>query len=110
MVKSVALIKRKPGISRDEFIRHYEEVHVPLILRYVPTIRRYARNHVITVPKHKESEFDCVTEAWFDDMDGYKTAIGVWKTEAGQVIRDDESIFLDRSKLLLYLVEERDSE
>ena len=110
MIKSIALIKRKSGLSREEFIKHYEEVHVPLILKYVPTIRRHVRNHIISALRQKELEFDCITEAWFDDMDGYKTAIGVWRTEIGQVIRDDEDIFLDRSKLLMYLVEERSSE
>jgi len=36
MVKTIALIKRKPGLSREEFIRHYEEVHAPLALKHVP--------------------------------------------------------------------------
>ena len=106
MVKAVALIKRKPGLSREEFARHYEEVHAPLILKHSPTLKRYVRNHVIVPAGAEEPEYDCVTELWYDNMDGYKATIDFWLSEAGKVIRDDEDSFLDRSKLAFFLVEE----
>ena len=69
MVKAIALIKRKPGLSREEFVKHYEEVHAPLILGLLTTIKRYARNHIIVPAGAEEPEFDCVTELWYDDME-----------------------------------------
>ncbi|NQT48625.1 MAG: EthD domain-containing protein [Chloroflexi bacterium] len=106
MVKAIALIKRKPGLSREEFRRHYEEVHAPLILKTAPNIVKYVRNHVIVPGGAEEPPFDCVTELWFESMEGFKAGVAVWGTEAGKVIRDDEDSFLDRSKLAFFLVDE----
>jgi hypothetical protein len=47
MIKAMETVKRKPGLSQEEFMRHYEEVHVPLIVKHIPTLKRYVRNHVI---------------------------------------------------------------
>ena len=107
MVKAIALIKRKSGLSREEFVEHYEEVHAPLILRLLTTVKRYARNHIIVPAGAEEPEFDCVTELWYDDMEGYKAMGEFWSSEAGKAIRDDEDSFLDRSKLQFFLVEEK---
>jgi uncharacterized protein (TIGR02118 family) len=106
MVKVIALIKRKPGLSREDFRRHYEEVHAPLILKHSAGLKKYVRNHIIVPAGTEEPEFDCITELWYDSMEDYKASIAVWRTEAGQVIRDDEDSFLDRSKLAFFIVEE----
>jgi uncharacterized protein (TIGR02118 family) len=106
MVKTIALIKRKAGLSREEFHRHYEEVHAPLILRLLPNIRKYVRNHVIVPEGAEDPGYDCVTELWYDSMEDYRASIAVWGTETGKPIRDDEDTFLDRSGLAFFLVEE----
>jgi uncharacterized protein (TIGR02118 family) len=111
MVKAIALIKRRAGLSREEFVRHYEDVHAPLILKHLPTVRRYARNYVtslVVAPTcAEELDFDCITELWFDDMEGYKAMTRVRSSAAGKVIEDDEETFLDRSKLFFFLVSEK---
>ena len=118
MVKSIELIKRKPGISQEEFIKHYEEVHAPLALKHFPTFRRYVRNHIIKPPGTDEPDFDCITEIWYDDMLGVKAvidALGGYKdddisgytTELGRIFRDDEEKFMDRSNRVSFLVDER---
>jgi uncharacterized protein (TIGR02118 family) len=70
MIKSITLIKRKPGLSREEFIKYYEEVHVPLSLKHFPTFRRYVRNYVVAPFGTEEPDFDCIMEVWFDDAEG----------------------------------------
>ena len=92
MIKAIGLIKRKPGLSREEFVKHYEEVHAPLALKYFPTIKRYVRNHIITPSGAEEPQFDCITEFWYDDMEGYQAvlnALGDHKTSwrSGQAPR-----------------------
>lgn len=41
MIKIVMFVKRKEGISREEFIRHYEKVHAPLSLKLLPKYEKY---------------------------------------------------------------------
>jgi uncharacterized protein (TIGR02118 family) len=110
MIKSMTLIKRKPGLSREEFIQHYEEVHAPLALKHFPTFVRYARNYVITFPDAEEPDFDCITEIWFDDIEGAMAvteALGDYKTEIGRIFLDDEEKFMDRGSKVSLLVNER---
>lgn len=105
MVKSVTLIKRKPGISRDEFIWHYEEVHVPLALKHF-SFDRYVRNHIIP-PGIEETKFDCITEIWFKNWADYHACISFWQSETGHDLRVDEHTFIDRDKSVYFLVEEK---
>jgi len=109
MIKGMSLIKRKPGLSREEFSRHYEEVHVPLALRHFP-FKRYVRNYVITPPGIEEPDFDCITEVWFDTMEDCQAAAEFSVSEAYRVISEDEDRFMDRSKIVAFLVEEKLSE
>ena len=110
MIKSMALIKRKPGLSMEEFIQHYEEVHAPLALKLLPAFKRYVRNYVINAPGAEEADFDCITEFWFDDIEGalaVTEALGDYKTEIGKIFLEDEEKFQDRGKTRTFLVDER---
>jgi len=107
MVKAIALIKRKPGLSREEFRKHYEEVHAPMALKYLPSFKRYVRNYVITPPGGEEPEFDCITEIWYDDMQGYQESLGFYGTDAGRILREDDESISDTSKFFFFLVEEK---
>jgi uncharacterized protein (TIGR02118 family) len=109
MVKAIALLKRKPSLSLEQFRKHYEEVHAPLAKRVFPFIRKYVRNYVTTMPfssGDKEPEFDCITEEWFDDMKGFHAMMDIWMSETGRAIREDEREFLDRSRIVYLIVEE----
>ncbi|MFC2000550.1 EthD domain-containing protein [Chloroflexota bacterium] len=109
MVKGIALLKRKPGLTVEEFRKHYEEVHAPLAVKLFPTIRKYMRNYITSVPfpaDAGELEFDCITEQWFDDMEGFQAMMDAGAGEAGRTISNDEKTFLDRAKTVYLLVEE----
>ena len=113
MVKGLALLKRNPGLSPEEFRKHYEEVHAPLALKLVPTIRKYVRNHITTIgfsPGAEEPEFDCITEQWFDNMDGFQAMMDIAASETGRALREDMEKLLDSSKTVYLLVEEVASE
>jgi uncharacterized protein (TIGR02118 family) len=108
VLKAVAMLKRKPGLTSEEFRSHYEEVHAPLCLRLFPTIRRYMRNYVTqTIASGTgNSGFDCITEQWFDDMEGLQEMLSLSAGDAGRRVRDDEKTFLDRTKTVYMVVEE----
>lgn len=108
MVKVVVLIKRKPGISKEDFAKHYEEVHAPLTLKHSPGVKRYLRNHVVSLlhPPGAE-ELDCITEMWFEDMKAFEEFGQFWMSNASQPVRDDEASFQDAPKTISFLVEEK---
>ncbi|MFC2000218.1 EthD domain-containing protein [Chloroflexota bacterium] len=110
MIKSVAFIKRKSTITREEFARHYEEVHAPLAIKIFPTIKKYARNHIIRTLGGEEPDFDCISEFWFDDKAGIQALFEVLNSDAGKPIHDDEETFMDRDKTIALIVDERVSD
>jgi uncharacterized protein (TIGR02118 family) len=107
MVKTIALIKRKAGISKQDFVKHYEEVHAPLALKHLPMIRKYVRNHICETPGTKDLGFDCITELWLDNNADVKNLLEFVQSDAGKVIRDDEEKFLDRVNTKFIMVEEK---
>ena len=110
MVKTIVFIKRKSNITREEFAKHYEEVHAPLALKRLPMIKRYVRNHVVDIAGMEGPDFDCMTELWFDTLEDAAKVIEFVQSDAGQVIRDDEQKFLDSEKTVSFLVDERVSD
>ncbi len=109
MLKAIAFLKRNPNLSPEEFRRHYEEVHAPLAERLFPFVRKYVRNYVTTMPfagKGKEPQFDCITEEWFDSMEGFRTMMDIYAREAGRPLREDEKELFDMSKVVYLLVDE----
>jgi uncharacterized protein (TIGR02118 family) len=107
VVKEILLIKRREGLSREEFSQQYEEVHAPLILKHCPTIKRYVRNYVASTLGAEEPDFDCITEVWYEDMEGFRALGKFYNSESGKVIRDSEESFMNRSKLVVLLVDEK---
>ncbi len=109
MLKAIVFLKRKPGLSAQQFRQHYEEIHAPLAKRVFPFIRKYVRNYVTTMPfapKDEEPELDCVTEQWFDDMEGFQTMTELYVSETGRPLREDEKELFDMRKVVYLLVEE----
>jgi len=96
MIKAISLLKRKPGISLEEFSKHYEEVHVPLAMRHFP-FKRYARNYVAS-PGAEELGFDCITEVWFETMADCEAAaaFSAWIMSASTKGKTDSLISLTR--------------
>lgn len=65
MFKIVAVIKKKPELSREEFLHHWNVEH-PLYVRKLPGIRRYLQNPAI---EHKKQwPYDGVAELYFDSV------------------------------------------
>jgi len=114
MVKLVCLMKRRAGISFDDFVELYETRHRPLVLSFNPNPRRYARryikpqaNRVYSVPG--ESPYDVITEIWFDSQEEFDRGIGRMATEeaAAAIAADSQNLF-DMTKAQFFtVVEER---
>ena len=72
MVKRISLLKRKPGMSKEEFQRHWQD-HLPMS-HQVPGLRRYVLCHIQSEPVRSDvpiwdvGEVDGIAETWFDDQ------------------------------------------
>ena len=102
--KIMIFLKRKPGLSLEEFRDYYENHHMPLCSKYLNGVRRYFRRYIQTMTDEttgvpQELDFDVVTEIWFDDRKTFETALkyagrGILPAD---VIADEERVF-DRPK------------
>jgi len=109
VVKAIVLLKRNPGLSPEQFRRHYEEVHAPLGRRLFPFMRKYVRRYVTAAPfspDGKEPKFDCITEEWFDSMEAFQTMLDIYASETGRPLREDEKVMFDMTKIQYLFVEE----
>src|SRR5512136_261305 len=109
MVKEMVMLKKKEGMSREDFVRKYEEELVPLILKLCPSIKKYVRNYVrtpLTAPDPSALPFDCIPEVWYEDMEAFKAFAQLAMSEKGKVIFDLEGSFMDTAKTVAVLVRE----
>jgi uncharacterized protein (TIGR02118 family) len=107
MVKVITTIRRKEGMSQEEFSRYWEENHGPLIKKILPGVKRYVQNHARKLPGGGEPKIDGVVEIWFEDMDAWRKAAEFFEGEGGKAIITDEEKFIDRSSMVFFVAEEK---
>lgn len=113
MIKLIALLKRRPDLSAEEFFRRYEGEHARLFARSIPAnvaeaIKYYSQNHAVQLGGASGSEppFDCVTEFGFDDVNAMRRWTSWYLGDEGKVLRDDEELFMDTSRRMVIVTEE----
>lgn len=115
MIKLIGLLKKKDGMSREEFIDYYENHHAPFASQVAPMGFDYRRNYTVTMRKNGKEvegdpEFDVVTEMWFADEAAYQTfSTAMRNPETFAKIVADEERFMDRSASRIMIVDERSS-
>jgi uncharacterized protein (TIGR02118 family) len=82
-VKLVALVKRKWGMSLDDFRRHCLGPHAALNLK-LPGLRRYVQGHARdALYGIGETPFDLVANLWFDSPEAAQRALMSPEGQAG---------------------------
>jgi uncharacterized protein (TIGR02118 family) len=113
MIKTIAFLKKKAGLSREAFIAYYETRHVPLILSIAPQICDYRRNFLVSegaivADGLPAPDFDVVTELWYPDAAAFAQAMAAFTVpENAQRIAQDELNVFDRAYTRFYTVDER---
>jgi uncharacterized protein (TIGR02118 family) len=107
VVKLFGLMTRKPGMTKEEFSRYWENVHAPLAVRLMPGVRRYTQTDGLKLATGDEAQFDGLSEMWFDDWDSMRRAVDFLSTtEDGRVLMSDMENFLDMSRSFVMHVDE----
>lgn len=83
MLKVISLLKRKEGMSREEFY-HWAKNEHPALGMAIPTLKHYRMNPARL--DEPEPAFDAVSEMWFDDAAAFDAGFA---TEAGKRARED---------------------
>jgi uncharacterized protein (TIGR02118 family) len=107
MIKVLGLLTRKPGITHEQFVDHWLNVHGPLA-RAVPGIRRYVQSHITdtrTRPDIPETnvEVDGIAELWYDDLESLRRASA---TPEMKRLTDDGALIIGQIKS--YIIEEKE--
>ena len=107
MITTVALLKAKDGLTREEFIDYYENHHVPLILSVAPAPVYYVRNYLPAADQRAfNADFDVMTHMKFIDEAARRQWLDLVLDKDSGVV-EDEARFLDRTRTRSWIVEER---
>ena len=117
MIKLTYCLRRKPGMSLEEFQRYWRDTHAPLVAERAEAlgIRRYVQAQTSDIPDvhamlqarncGSPEPFDGVAELWFDSLE----AMGSDDPAAAQANADlfeDETNFIDLANSPMWIAEE----
>ncbi len=106
MIKSISLLTRKTGLTHEQFVRHWVDVHAPLA-HAVAGLRRYVQSHIVEERRRPDIpalgvEIDGIAELWYDDRESMAGALASAESKA---LHADGVLFIGRIKT--FTVEER---
>lgn len=125
MVTIMWLLRRKPGISFEQFREHYETSHAVLGAKYFGHLMTgYRRNYVLpaetvaavspvmgAVLGAKGWDYDCIAEWDLRDEAAFEQVVATLSDPViGKLFHDDEEHFLDRSSVRLVRYERRETD
>jgi uncharacterized protein (TIGR02118 family) len=106
MIKTISLLTRRRGMTHEQFLTHWVEIHAPLA-HAVPGLRRYVQSHILEQPPRPdipttEIEVDGIAELWYDDR---ATLTRAHASPEAKALFADGALFIGRIKT--FIVEEK---
>jgi hypothetical protein len=114
-MKLIAMFRRNPTLTPEEFRHEYETAHVPLALKYFPYFKDYRRNYVRRDLAHRRAEgeaaqtldFDVITEITFESPADYERMRAQMADPEFQAeVTAHEKRFMDYGATVVFLVDE----
>lgn len=110
--KILMFMKRRPGMTLQEFQDYYENHHAPLCARYASGMKRYLRRFITAHPNPDsgasgELPYDVITELWFDDEAVFRGTVQHLSTAImpDEIVADEKRLF-DRASIRMATVVE----
>jgi hypothetical protein len=91
MIHLIAFVKAKPGMSREDFRRHWADVHGPLVAG-IPEERR----HTAYYAQHPRLDSDCIAIQSFESMAEFQGFLSA--PEVAEQLGPDGPKFMDQEK------------
>jgi len=119
MIKLVYCIRRREGMSAEEFRGYWRERHAPRVAELAEALhaRHYVQSHTLDsvfnealqASRGARAPYDGLTELWWDSEEDLAAAVGSPDgVEAGRVLLEDERSFIDLEGSSLFLTEEHE--
>ena len=121
MFKQVVFLKRRPGMTHQEFRDYYENQHSKLHEQvgdgesFMPTAQRYVRRYITPEPNPVTGEvldpgYDCIMEIWWNSRKDFEDSMAHMGSPEilPHIIADEKKIFATHSNPVMS-VEEFDS-
>lgn len=114
-LKLYMMMRRKAGLTMDQFVSHYENNHQPLILSLGMPMRSYRRLYMKPVGypitgEVVEPVYDVLTEITFNSAEDARSGNdNVSNGQIGDLVREDEDRFLDPVVRSMVRVEDHES-
>ena len=106
MIKSFTILKKKTGLTQQDFCRYWKEEHGPLAARVVPGLRKYVQCHPVGL-HGIEFAMDGIVEIWWDNLKSLQNYF-IWRqSEEARVLIEDEEKFIDTSQMIRFFAEEQ---
>lgn len=111
MLKAYYFLWRRPGMTRDEFIEYYEEIHVDLIVSNLPRASDFRRNYPAWQHNHADHlgtlPFDVLTAITYQSRASFEEAMRVYHSPPfNEVVTEDELRFVNRGRVRFVPVDE----
>lgn len=117
MIKITFCLRRKPGLSKEEFYDYWLNRHGPLVrahqeaLRMVRYVQLHAIDTVLSEPMRKvrnaPEPYDGVAELWWRSRDDLLASLDDPEArKAGRILVEDEAKFIDLENSPLWFGEE----
>ena len=104
MVKVVTFLKRKSGMSVEDFQRYWRTRHPEVVVR-LPGIRRYVQSHTLASSYRKgEPVYDGIAEVWAEGTDALRA---MTRSPENAGVQADEAQFIDRTTMGFLVTEEQ---
>jgi uncharacterized protein (TIGR02118 family) len=106
VIKRISLLTRRAGLTHEQFVKHWLEVHGPLA-HAVPGLRRYVQSHITGEQQRPDIpsldvDVDGIAELWYDDRD---TMVQSLASPEAKTLHADGALFIGRIKT--FVVEEK---
>ena len=106
MIKRISLLTRKAGMTREQFTRHWLEIHAPLA-KTVPGLVHYVQSHIVEEFRRADIptstvEVDGIAELWFESRESMDRALASAEMKA---LHADGALFIGANKT--FVVEEK---
>lgn len=119
MIKLMFCLRRRPDMTRKQFLEHWNGYHGSIARRGAKAMRvvRYVQNHTLAHPVNDALQvsrgtpepFDGVVEVWYSSMNDLEESFR--DEEAVAVVRDlldDEPKFIDLESSPIFVVDEHE--